>query len=157
MATVTELAPLTYPSKSTPVDRLTWPSALEWRHIIGSPYCSLNPAAKHVITVLSYYGDRDGQKIFPGTREVAYRSGTARNTVMRALTAAQTAGWLHWRELRQGRGYRRRLYTLTVPLRVAMLRDQNPRFWDPPYERLGSRAAPSQPRASVDDLAQIRT
>ncbi len=142
---------------SIPPDRLIWPSALEWRRIVGSPFCALGSTAKHVITVLSYYGDRDGRRIFPGTREVAHRSGTARNTVMKSLTDARADGWLNWRELREGRAYRRRLYSLTVPLRVATLRDRNTRFWNPPYERPGSPVAPSRPRGRVDNLAQIGT
>lgn len=119
------------------VESVRWDSALEWRRIVGSPYCDLKPTAKHVVVTLSYYGDKWGDNIFPSTRELARRTCISRKTVMKCLRRAMELGWLYYVETCAGprgrQGYKRRYYTLTVPTSIDALRLEKKQFWQPPW------------------------
>ena len=39
-------------------------SSMEWRRLIGSPYCDLTPTQKHVLTVMCRYGKKWGETSF---------------------------------------------------------------------------------------------
>ena len=100
---------------------LPWDDAIEWRRIIGSPFCPLPIGTKWVLTVLSRYGDKDGQNIFPSQRELAYRAGVSPKTVNKTLQLAEKEGWIirTLKDRPHGRGYKSHSYTLAVPGFVA--------------------------------------
>ena len=114
---------------------LPWEDAIEWRRIIGSPYCPLRPGVKWVLTVLSRYGDKDGQNIFPSQRELAYRAGLTPKTVNHALQFAEAQGWIirNLVDRPNGRGYKSHRYTLSVPGFVANYAVGRHKFWEPKY------------------------
>lgn len=109
---------------------------MEWRRIVGSPYCLLGIGTKLVITVASYYGDKWGDNIFPSQREVAFRAGISPKSVNANMQTAEKEEWLVRKTMgRQwGRGYKQHCYELTVPYEVAELTAVKRQFWLPPYE-----------------------
>ena len=113
-----------------------WEDAIEWRRILGSPFCPLPPVTRLVLTILSRYGDKDGQNIFPSQRELAYRADVSLKTVNHALQRAEKDGWIIRRpKVRpNGRGYLSHTYELTVPGFVADYAVGRHKFWEPPYK-----------------------
>jgi len=114
---------------------LPWDDAIEWRRIIGSPFCPLPIGTKWVLTVLSRYGDKDGQNIFPSQRELAYRAGVSPKTVNKTLQLAEKEGWIirTQKDRPNGRGYKSHSYTLAVPGFVADYAIGRHNFWLPKY------------------------
>ena len=110
-------------------------TAMEWRNIIGSPFCPLRPGPKLVLTTLARYGDAMGNDIFPSQREIAFRAGVTSKTVNKSLIRAEKEGWIIRYEQGSRRGYRRHTYELCIPAgifdRTTFLKKQ---FWKPPYE-----------------------
>ena len=122
-------------SRNDLYEPLPWDDAIEWRRIIGSPYCLLPTGTKWVLTILSRYGDKDGQDIFPSQRELAYRANVSVKTVNHALQRAEKEGWIirTLKDRPNGRGYKSHSYTLTVPGFVADYALGKHRFWEPKY------------------------
>jgi len=110
-------------------------TSLEWRNIIGSPFCALRPGTKHVLTTLARYGDAMCNDIFPSQREIAYRAGVTAKCVNDCLRRAEYYGWIIRHEQGSRRGYRRHTYELCIPAgvfdRTTHLKKQ---FWKPPYD-----------------------
>jgi len=118
---------------------VTWECPIEWRRILGSPFCTLPIGTKWVLTVLSRYGDKDGRNIFPSQRELAYRAGVSPKTVNKALQLAEREGWIIRTlvDRPNGRGYKSHSYSLTIPGFVADYAIGRHNFWLPKYtERL---------------------
>jgi len=110
-------------------------TAMEWRNIIGSPFCPLSSGPKHVLTTLARYGDAMGNDIFPSQREIAFRAGVTSKTVNKSLKRAEKEGWIIRYEQGSRRGYRRHTHELCIPAgvfdRTTHLKKQ---FWKPPYD-----------------------
>ncbi len=110
-------------------------TSLEWRNIIGSPFCPLRLGPKYVLTTLARYGDAMGNDIFPSQREIAFRAGLTTKTVNKSLIRAEKEGWIIRYEQGSRRGYRRHTYELCIPAgvfdRITHLKKQ---FWKPPYD-----------------------
>ncbi len=110
-------------------------TSMEWRNIIGSPFCPLRPATKHVLTTLARYGDSMCNDIFPSQREIAFRVGVTAKCVNASMKRAETEGWIVRYEQGSRRGYKRHIYELCIPAgifdRTTYLKRQ---FWRPPYE-----------------------
>ncbi len=126
-------------SRNDLYEPLPWDDAIEWRRILGSPYCPLRPGVKWVLTVLSRYGDKDGENIYPSQRELAFRAGVTPKTVNKALQLAEKEGWIvrTLKDRPHGRGYKSHSYTLAVPGFVADYAIRRHNFWLPKYtERL---------------------
>ena len=122
-------------SKNGLYEPLPWEDAIEWRRIIGSPFCPLPTGTKWALTVLSRYGDADGQNIFPSQRELAYRANVSLKTVNHALQLAEAEGWIIRtpKDRPHGRGYKSHSYTLAVPGFVADYAIGRHKFWEPKY------------------------
>ncbi len=126
-------------SRNDLYDPVPWEVAMEWRRIIGSPSCPLPTGTKWVLTVLSRYGDKWGENIYPSQRELAFCAGVAPKTVNKALQRAEHDGWIIRRakDRPDGRGYMSHAYVLTIPSFVADYAIGKHKFWQPPYkERL---------------------
>ena len=110
-------------------------SSMDWRKLIGSPYCDLRPSQKHVLTTLARYGDKWGDDIFPSQREIALRAGVTPKCVTHAMQRAEKEGWIIRHLVGGGRGYKRSTYELSIPAGIfdatAFLKKK---FWDPPYK-----------------------
>ena len=132
---VANVAEFPQPQQEPTPDSIPWGSAMEWRRILGSPYCPLRPTTKWVLTVLSRYGDKYGHNIYPSQRELAYRAGVSAKTVNAALQKAEKEGWVVRKEMgRQwGRGYKHHVYELTIPAYVWDLKGNIRQFWEPPH------------------------
>ena len=110
-------------------------SSMEWRKIIGSPFCSLPPSRKHILTTMARYGDTWGDDIFPSQREIAFRAGVTPKTVNKSMQEAEAVGWIIRRELAARGGYKRHTYELTVPVGVIdFTACMKRKFWEPPYK-----------------------
>ena len=116
---------------------LTWDlTAYEWRALIASPYCyNLTATQKHIVTVISFYGKKYGEDIFPSQREIAFRAGVSVTYVNKTAIDAASKGWLI-REMTPSGGARvSTQYYLAIPVGVhdhtAFLKR---RFWLPPYK-----------------------
>lgn len=113
---------------------------MEWRKIIGSPFCDLPPGHKHVLTIMARYGDKWGDDIFPSQREVATRARVVTKTVCKVMKRAEKEGWIIRNYVGGGRGYKRSVYSLAIPAGIhdatALLKKK---FWDPPYRYLLAR------------------
>ena len=122
-------------SKNDLYEPVPWEVAYEWTGILASPFCTLPTGTKWVLTVLSKYGDKDGQNIFPSQRELAYRAGLSLKTVNHALQLAETEGWIIRtpKDRPHGRGYKSHAYKLAVPGFVADYAIGKTRFWEPKY------------------------
>jgi len=122
-------------SQNDPYEPVAWQDAFEWRRIVGSPSCPLPQGVKWVITVLSRYGDKDGDRICPSKRELAYRAQVTTKTVNLNLRRAEAEGWIARRfaDRPNGRGYKSHVYQLTVPGYVADYAVGRHRFWEPKY------------------------
>ena len=108
---------------------------MDWRKIIGSPFCALRPTHKHILTTLARYGDKWGDSIFPSQRELAYRAGVTSKCVNHALQEAARVGWIIRHEERAWRGYKRHVYELTIPAGVVdYTMCLKKKFWEPPYK-----------------------
>ena len=108
---------------------------MEWRHIIGSPFCPLRPSTKHILTTLARYGDKMCNDIFPSQREIAFRAGVTTKCVWNSMKLAEKDGWIVRNEMGSRRGYKRHTYELCIPAGVfdltTYLRKQ---YWNPPYK-----------------------
>ena len=122
-------------SKNDLYEPLPWEDAIEWRRIIGSPFCPLPTGTKWALTVLSRYGDKDGQNIFPSQRELAYRAGVSLKTVNHALQLADNEGWIRRKVMgsQNGKGYKRHVYELAVPAYLWDRMHVKHKYWEPPY------------------------
>ena len=112
-------------------------SAMEWRKVIGSPFCDLTPTQKHVLTVMCRFGKKFGEDIFPSQRAIELRSGVSLRCVNNALQVAEKRGWIIRRMSSNGGRYPHTSYELALPIGVAdatALMKWN--FWDPPYKYL---------------------
>ena len=109
-------------------DRYRCESAMNWRRIVASRHCPLSPAHRWVITCLSYYGNRYGDRIFPSQATVVERTGTSRKTVSEATRRAYEARFLDRWQKGTGQGYKRYEYTLTLPYELATDMTLNPDF-----------------------------
>lgn len=109
-------------------------SAMDWRKIIGSPYCDLRSGQKHVLTTMARYGDKWGDNIYPSQREIATRARVSPKCVNQVMKRAEKEGWIIRHFVGGGRGYKRTTYGLAIPAGVAdataLLKKK---FWDPPY------------------------
>jgi hypothetical protein len=110
-------------------------SAMEWRKVIGSPYCDLTPTQKHVLTVMCRYGKKWGEDIFPSQRSIAFRAVVSLRCVNKTMQVAEKLGWIIRYMSSNGRGYRRTTYQLAIPAGIvnatAMMKKT---YWDPPYK-----------------------
>jgi len=110
-------------------------TAMEWRRLIGSPYCDLLATQKHVLTVMCRYGKRHGEDIFPTQRAIAFRAGVCLDTVNQTMQRAEREGWIIRHMVGNGQGYKRTVYQLAMPAGIpdatACMRA---RFFDPPYK-----------------------
>ena len=109
-------------------------TAMDWRKLIGSPFCDLPSGQKHVLTILARYGNRRGGNIYPSQREVAFRAGVSQKSVTNTLQRAENEGWIIRHSENGSRGYKRHTYKLAVPVGVldaTQLLDTN--FWEPPF------------------------
>ena len=108
---------------------------MEWRKIIGSPFCDLPPGQKHVLSTMARYGDKWGDHIFPSQREVAFRAGVTPKCVTEVMQRAEREGWIIRWAAGARQGYKRHTYQLAVPADVldatALLKSK---FWEPRYE-----------------------
>ncbi len=122
-------------SRNDLYEPVPWQNAIEWRRIIGSPYCPLRPGVKFLLTALSRYGDRWGQNIYPSQRELAYCAGVSPKTVNKALKLADKEGWIIRKEMgsQNGKGYKHHVYELAVPAYVYDNVSDKLNFWKPPY------------------------
>ncbi len=109
-------------------------TAMEWRKLIGSPFCNLPSGHKHVLTTLSRWGKKYGEDIFPSQREQAFRAGVTQKCINRALKRAELHGWIIRYSEFSGRGYKRNTYELSLPAGLAdMTVGMKHNFWTPPY------------------------
>ncbi len=109
-------------------------TAMEWRKLIGSPFCDLPPGHKHVLTTLARWGKKYGEDIFPSQREQAFRAGVTTKCVNVVLNRAEQSGWIMRYSEFGGRGYRRHTYELSIPAGLAdMTVGMKHNFWSPPY------------------------
>ncbi len=110
-------------------------TSMDWRNIIGSPFCSLRPSTKHVLTTLARYGDAMCNDIFPSQREIAFRAGVTPKCVNTSMKRAENDGWIVRNAQGSRRGYKRHTYELCIPAgvfdRTTHMRKQ---FWKPPYK-----------------------
>ena len=110
-------------------------TAMEWRHLIRSPYCDLTPTQKLVLICMADYGKRYGEDIFPSQREIAFRAQVSKTCVNNTVKKAERQGWIIRIFMQLGRGRKRTVYQLAIPLGVfdatAFLKR---RFWQPPYK-----------------------
>lgn len=109
-------------------------SAMDWRKIIGSPFCDLPSGQKHTLTTLARYGDQWGSDIFPSQRSLAFRAGVSQKSVTNTMQRAENEGWIIRHSEGGRRGYKRHTYELAVPaglLGAVELFKSN--FWEPPY------------------------
>ena len=122
-------------SRNDLYEPVPWEDAIEWRRIIGSPYCPLRPGVKFILTGLSRYGDRWGQNIYPSQRELAFCTGVSPKTVNIALQLADREGWIIRKPMgsQNGKGYKHHVYELTVPAYVCDKVIGKHKFWEPPY------------------------
>ncbi len=110
-------------------------SSMEWRKIIGSPYCSLPSGHKHILTTMARYGDKWGDSIFPSQRELAFRAGVSTKCVNQVMQNAEAVGWIVRYEIGVRQGYKRHTYELTVPVGVIDFTTfMKRKFWEPPYK-----------------------
>jgi hypothetical protein len=110
-------------------------TSMEWRYLIGSPYCNLTPTQKHVLTVMCYYGKKWGDDIFPSQRSIAFRAGVCVTTANNTMKVAEQRGWIIRHMVGNGRGYRRTTYELSVPAGIAdRTAFMKQRYWLPPYK-----------------------
>lgn len=89
------------------------------------------------MAVLSYYGDKWGDNIYPSQREIAFRAAVSVKTVNAHMQRAAKEGWLKRKQMGKGqwgRGFKHHCYELTVPGYVANLRVRKLQFWLPPFE-----------------------
>ena len=109
-------------------------SSMEWRKIIGSPFCDLPPGHKHVLTTLARYGDKWGDDIFPSQREIAVRAGVSPKCVNQTVQRAEKEGWINRHFVGGGRGYKRSIYELSIPAGVFdATAFYKKKFWEPPF------------------------
>ncbi len=122
-------------SESSLYEPVPWEVAIEWRRIVGSPFCPLPPVTKLILTVLSRYGNKWGENIFPSQRELAYCAGVALKTVNKALQRAEHDGWIIRRpkDRPDGRGYKSHTYVLTIPAFLADYAIRKHKFWEPRF------------------------
>ncbi|MCH9025500.1 MAG: helix-turn-helix domain-containing protein [Proteobacteria bacterium] len=108
---------------------------MDWRKLIGSPYCNLPSGQKHILTVMARYGDKCGDSIYPSQREIAFRAGVSQRTVANAMQRAEHEGWIIRHSEFGHQGYKRHSYELAVPEGVlnAVELMLKTRFWEPPY------------------------
>ena len=110
-------------------------SSMEWRKIIGSPFCDLPSGNKHVLTTLARYGDKWGDDIYPSQREVAFRARVTPKCVTHVMQRAEKDGWIVRYTAGVSQGYKRHLYELTVPAGVLdATTGMKRKFWEPPYK-----------------------
>ena len=110
-------------------------TAMEWRALIGSPYCDLPPIQKHVLTVMARYGTKHGEDIFPSQREIAFRAGVCLQTVNATMKRAEREGWIVRHMTGNGQGYKRTTYELAYPAAIAdACACMKARFWEPKYK-----------------------
>ncbi len=108
---------------------------MEWRNVIGSPFCDLTPTQKHVLTVMCRYGKKWGDDIFPSQRAIAIRAGVSLRCVNRTMQVAEKLGWIIRFMSSNGRGYPHTTYKLAIPAGVANVTAlMKAKFWDPPYK-----------------------
>ena len=90
---------------------------------------------KVTLTVLSLFGDKDGENIYPSQRELAYRAGVSPKTVNHAMQTAEEKGWIIRTlvDRPNGRGYRSHSYSLTIPGFLADYAMGKHHFWLPKY------------------------
>ena len=110
-------------------------TGMDWRKLIGSPYCDLPCGQKHILTVMARYGDKCGHSIYPSQREIAFRAGVSQRTVANAMRRAENEGWIIRHSEFGHQGYKRHSYELAVPEGVlnAVELMLKTRFWEPPY------------------------
>ena len=123
------------PIGSDPFTPVRWEgSAMEWRKIIGSPFCDLPPSQKHVLATMARFGSKWGDDIFPSQRLIAVRAYVTTKCVTRTMKRAELDGWIRRYELSGNRGYKRHTYELCVPSGVLDATTfMKKKFWDPPY------------------------
>ena len=110
-------------------------SSMDWRKLIGSPYCDLPSGHKHVLTTMTRYGDKWGDSIFPGQREIALRAGVTPKNVTHVMQRAEKEGWIIRHFVGGGRGYKRTTYELSIPAGIFDATTYlKKKFWDPPYK-----------------------
>ena len=110
-------------------DRSRWESAMEWRRVVASRHCPLSPAHRWVVTCLSYFGNRFGDRLFPSQAAIAERAGACKPTVSLATRRAYEARFLDRWQKGTGQGYKRYEYALTLPYELATEATLNPDFW----------------------------
>ena len=110
-------------------------TAMDWRKLIGSPYCDLPCGQKHILTVMARYGDKCGDSIYPSQREIAFRAGVSQRTVANAMQRAESEGWIIRHSEGGRQGYKRHTYELAAPagLLNAVELMLKTRFWEPRY------------------------
>lgn len=109
-------------------------TSMEWRSIIGSPFCPLRPSTKHILTTLARYGDAMCNNIFPSQRELAFRAGVTTKCVCNSMKLAEKEGWIVRYEQGNRRGYKRHTYELCIPAGIFDLTTRmRSQFWKPPY------------------------
>ncbi len=110
-------------------------SAMEWRKVIGSPFCDLTPTQKHVLTVMCRFGKKWGEDIFPSQRAIEFRAGVSLRCVNKTMQVAEKHGWIIRYMSSNGRGYRRTSYQLAIPVGIAdATAFMKSKFWEPPYQ-----------------------
>ena len=110
-------------------------SAMEWRKVIGSPYCDLTPTQKHVLTVMCRFGKKWGEDIFPSQRAIEFRAGVSLRCVNETMQTAEKQGWLIRNMSSNRRGWRHTTYQLAIPTYLAdATAFMKAKFWEPPYK-----------------------
>ncbi len=120
---------------------------MQWRRIVASRHCPLSPAHRWVVTCLSYFGNRYGDRIFPSQEAIGERAGACKPTVSIATRRAYEARFLDRWEKGAGQGHKRYEYALTLPYELATEATLNPDF----FKELQRRCRTSRP------LSQGRT
>ena len=102
---------------------------MQWRRVIASRHCPLSPAHRWVVTCLSYFGNRHGDKVFPSQEAIVERAGACKKTVSEATRRAYEARFLDRWQKGTGQGYKRYEYLLTLPYELATEATLNPDFF----------------------------
>lgn len=95
---------------------MTTPYLFRWRTALLSEH---GPPLirRHILNVLSGYGDETGASIYPSTRELERATGATRRSVMTHLSVAEEEGWIvrHVLGTDSGKGWKRHSYQLRIP------------------------------------------
>ena len=109
-------------------------NAFVWRRIVMSGHSRLPSGTRAVLIALSFFGDADGNEIFPSQEAIAVRAGKSARSVRDHTQIAVEDGWLTREEVDTGKGYFSYRYTLCTPVSIANIAAIDPGFHERPPE-----------------------